>query len=225
MTKYAEKQQMSNLVKLVNTLREHCRGMPVSLFLLTLILIIPSCALKAQQRTQDIMHLLAGYEWELKPEQFICRGEGTDAALRAIASDNTLPNHYRLRALTALSVFKNSETADFLEHVATAESHPSQARTAFAAFSRGFSRQQPERVSELARRLLKSSDEPQLRYAAAKTLAIIPQAEAQTAFDNYLKADISPLQRQKLEQHRQAAKIRESRRSMQDEPPFRCPPD
>ena len=279
LTIYAEKQEMSALIKLVNTIlrtvvnydfslalnidsriaqarnrtllllafapcsrgpwftqnfpianrskyiRESCGGLWPWLFVLTLILIIPSCALEAQQRNQDIMQLLDGYEWELKPEPFICRGGNTDGILRAIASDDTLSNHYRLRALTALSFFQNSETADFLEHMVIAGSHPSQARAALAAFSKGFYEQQPERVIGLARRLLKSSDEPQLQYAAAKTLALIPQAEAQTAFDNYLKADISPLQRQKLERYRQEAKMRESIRRESDAPSYRCPPD
>ncbi len=171
------------------------------------------------------MQLLAGYEWELKPEQFICRGEDTDVTLRAIASDSTLPNHYRLRALTALSLFQNSETADFLEHMVIAGSHPSQARAALAAFSKGFYEQQPERVIGLTRRLLKSSDEPQLQYAAAKTLAGMPQAEAQTAFDNYLKTDISPLQRQKLARYKQEAKVRESEKRESNTPSYQCPPD
>lgn len=203
---------MNILGNLGDSIRDTGRGLRQWL-LLSFLLIVTNCALKAQQRTQDIMPLLEGYEWELKPEQFICRGEDTDEVLRAIASDSTLPNYYRLRALTALSLFQNPETADFLVHMTSTGSHPSLTRAALSAFSQGFIEQQPERVISLARRLLSSSDEPQLQYAAAKTLAVIPHADAQTVLDNYINADISPLQRQQLTQYRQEAKERQSKKS------------
>jgi len=214
---------MDNSLQLTSTFR-FGRSLGSRLFLLILLLMMSSCALKAQPQNEDVLYLLAGTEWELKPEPFLCHGEGTDAALRSIAADDSLPNYYRLRALVALSLFNNTETAAFLERQSTTALHPSLARAAFNAFAEGFGDQQPQRVLDLAQRLLDSSDDSQLRFEAIKIKASITQAEAKTRDGDQLESELSPLQRKQVEQFKQRwAQKRLDASSTESSLKYHCP--
>lgn len=186
---------------LIMTARYQQYGPGIRLFLLILGLSLfsSSCTLQAQTRTRDVKPFLQGYEWELAPERFVCMGKGVDAALREVASDETLPNYYRQRALIALSLFPNPKTASFLEQVISdSGSHPSHVQRALYAYSDAFADKQSERVTEVARNALSSSGDYQIKTAAAETLAGLRTSEAKAALRDYMNSDLSKLQRQHI---------------------------
>lgn len=159
-----------------------------------------SAGLHAQTQIGAVKSLLEGYEWELVPERFICAGKGVDVALREIASDETLLNYYRQRALAALRLFPNAENASYLEQViSSSASHPSQVQRALYAYAKGFAGKQPERVTEVARNALVLNTDYQTRTAAAATLATLRTSGARTALRVYMSSGLSELQRQRLE--------------------------
>lgn len=216
---------MDNSLQLLHEFRIS-KSLCSRLILSILLLMMNSCALKAQPQNEDVLYLLAGTEWELKPEVFVCLAEGTDAALRSVAADDSLPNYYRLRALTALSLFSNPDTAAFLEQESITASHPSLARAAFNAFAEGFGGQQPQRVLELAQQLLDSSDDPQLRFEAIKIQASIPQPEAKTMVEEHFGTELSPLQRQQVEHYKERwAKKHLNTSSTESSLKYHCPSD
>ncbi len=168
--------------------------------LLMLVMILTNTTLYAQIRSADVMPLLEGYEWTLEPKPFLCLGDGTDSALREIASNPELPNYYRLRALSALSLFPNDQTADLLERtIAESSSDASQIRRALRAYSDGFSND-PERVATITRNLLNTSTNRHIKAAAAETLARYKTQISKEALQDYLDSDLSSLERQRIEQ-------------------------
>ena len=166
----------------------------LSLFCLSL-----SSSLNAQLQAQDVKPLLEGYEWRLTPEPFICMGKGVDAALRAVASDETLPYYYRQRALTALSLFPNRDTANYLQQVISdSASHPSHVQRALYAYAGAYAGKQPGRVTEVARNALTLSSDDQIKSAAAETLARLRTTGAKQTLRDYMHSGLSTLQRQQL---------------------------
>lgn len=164
-----------------------------------------SCDLQAQTSIDDVMPLLEGYEWRLEPEPFVCMGEGVDVALRAIAADSNLANYYRMRAISALSLFSNPETASFLEQVIADDgSHPSRVQQALYAYSDAFAQKLPERVTEVARNALAADLDYQIQSAAAMTLAKLRTPEAKAALHDYSRSDMSDLQQQQITRAMQA---------------------
>lgn len=173
-------------------------GLLQSSLVLGLCLLLSSFAVQAQPRVNDVKPLLEGYEWKLDAARFICMGKGADRVLRKVASDATLPNYYRLRALTALGLFPNPKTASFLEQmISDSGSHPSQVQQALYAYSLAYHKQ-PRRVMEVARNALLSTDDYQVQTAAAETLASLRTPESKDALRGYLKSDLSNLQRQRI---------------------------
>jgi hypothetical protein len=169
-----------------------------------------SSSLNAQLRAQDVKPLLEGYEWRLAPEQFICVGEGVDAALRAVAADETLPYYYRQRALTALSLFPNRDTANYLEQVISdSASHPSHVQRALSAYAGAFAGKQPGRVTEVARNALALSSDDQIKSAAAETLARLRTTGAKQTLRDYMHSGLSKLQRQQIRHMMRQAKPRQ----------------
>jgi hypothetical protein len=180
------------------------------LLVLGLVGLSLSSSLHAQTRAQDVKPLLEGYEWRLAPEQFICMGKGMDAALRAVASDETLPYYYRQRALTALSLFPNRDTANYLEQVISdSASHPSHVQRALSAYAEAFAGKQPRRVTEVARNALALSSDHQIRTAAAETLARLRTTGAKQTLRDYMHSGLSKLQRQQIRHMMRQAKPRQ----------------
>jgi hypothetical protein len=169
-------------------------------FILSILLLtFTNTSLFAQTRTAEVMTLLEGYEWTLEPNKFLCLGDGTDTALREIASDFELPNFYRLRALSALSLFPNDLTADLLERtINEASSDASKIRRALRAYSEGFNNE-PERVTMLTRSLLNTSTNRHIKAAAAETLASLNTQDAKQTLQDYLDTDLSSIERQRIE--------------------------
>lgn len=175
-------------------------GLPRPLpLVLGLCLLAFGTVANAQTRAADIKALLEGYEWRLEPERFTCIGDGIDVALRQIASEATLPNYYRLRAVTALSLFPNPETAGFLERmISDSASHPSHVQRALHAYAYAYADQQPQRVTEVARNALNLSTDYQIQTAAAQTLAGLRTTESKQALRGYLNSGLSDLQRRQV---------------------------
>ncbi len=169
-----------------------------------------SSSLNAQLRAQDVKPLLEGYEWQLAPEPFICMGKGVDAALRAVASDETLPYYYRQRALTALSLFPNRDTANYLQQVISdSASHPSHVQRALSAYAEAYAGKQPGRVTEVARNALALSSDDQIKSAAAETLARLRTTGAKQTLRDYMHSGLSKLQRQQITHMMRQAKPRQ----------------
>ncbi len=188
-----------------------------------------SGSLHAQLRAQDVKPLLQGYEWRLAPEPFICMGKGVDAALRAVASDETLPYYYRQRALTALSLFPNRHTANYLEQVISdSASHPSHVQRALSAYAKAYAGKQPGRVTEVARNALTLSSDHQIKSAAAETLARLRTTGAKQTLRDYMHSGLSKLQRQQITHMMRQAKPRQplkqgSRSGAVSQKQFTCP--
>ncbi|MBF0278939.1 MAG: HEAT repeat domain-containing protein [SAR324 cluster bacterium] len=158
----------------------------ISLVMLVSGMMIPS-ALYAQNAEQ-IMPLLKGYEWKLQPEQFQNLGEDTDLVLMEIAADTSLMNAFRFRALEALKLFEKDRVADFLETYLEQNQSSSHLRRAFEAFSKGFSGTQPDRVQQVARKLLLHSN-PHVRISAARTLRTLDTSSARSAYRTHLDTE------------------------------------
>ena len=126
-------------------------------------------------------------------------GKSVDAALREVASDETLPYYLRQRALTALSLFPNRDTANYLEQVISdSASHPSHVQRALSAYANAFAGKQPNRVTEVARNALVLSSDYQIRTAAAETLARVRTRGAKATLRDYMNSGLSKLQRQHI---------------------------
>jgi hypothetical protein len=185
-------------------------GVRPLVLILSLFCFSLSSSLNAQLRAQDVKPLLEGYEWQLAPEPFICMGKGVDAALRAVASDETLPYYYRQRALTALSLFPNRDTANYLQQVISdSASHPSHVQRALFAYANAYAGKQPGRVTEVARNALALSSDDQIKSAAAETLARLRTTGAKQTLRDYMHSGLSKLQRQQIRHMMRQAKPRQ----------------
>ncbi len=149
-------------------------------------LLIPS-AVPAQD-VEQVMPLLKGYEWTLEPEQFQNLGADVDLALMEIASDTTLMNAYRFRALQTLQLFEKERVAVFLENYIEQDRSSSHLRRAFEALSGGFAATQPARVQQAARKLLNNSN-PHIRISAARALRKLDTSSSRTAYRTYLNVE------------------------------------
>ncbi len=204
-------------------------GVGPLVLILSLFCFSLSSSLNAQLRAQDVKPLLEGYEWQLAPEPFICMGKGVDAALRAVASDETLPYYYRQRALTALSLFPNRDTANYLQQVISdSASHPSHVQRALYAYANAYAGKQPGRVTEVARNALALSSDDQIRFAAAETLARLRTTGAKQTLRDYMHSGLSKLQRQQIRHMMRQAKPRQplkqgSRSGAVSQKQFTCP--
>jgi hypothetical protein len=204
-------------------------GVRPLVLILSLFCFSLSSSLNAQLRAQDVKPLLEGYEWQLAPEPFICMGKGVDAALRAVASDETLPYYYRQRALTALSLFPNRDTANYLQQVISdSASHPSHVQRALYAYANAYAGKQPGRVTEVARNALALSSDDQIKSAAAETLARLRTTGAKQTLRDYMHSGLSKLQQQQLRHMMRQAKPRQplkqgSRSGAVSQKQFTCP--
>lgn len=143
----------------------------------------------AQAQTKDqMLSLLQGYEWRLEPVRFKTLSENADLVLREIAEDSNLMNSYRFRALSALQVFPKDRVVDFFEESIDRDPASAHARRAFEAFSAGFSESHPQRVLDMAEKLLQNAN-PHVRISAARSLRQLNSARAKSAYQNYLKGE------------------------------------
>ena len=142
--------------------------MKIKLGILLLILFLNPSWVLAIPDHNKVMRLLEGRHWELREGPFERLGEGADEVLREIADNNSMINYIRFRALAALSLFNNEETAEHLERHSRSNDS-SFAQRGFASLSRGFSESDPERVKRTAEFLMNSS-EGHLRIAAAREM-------------------------------------------------------
>ncbi|HIO62264.1 MAG TPA: hypothetical protein EYN39_10750 [Deltaproteobacteria bacterium] len=131
----------------------------------------------------EVLKQLEGRHWELNAEAFQRLGKGTDSVLIEIAGNTSLLNILRFRALEALSIFPSENTADFLENTAD-KSFASLARRAFEAMKRGFAKTQPNRVKQLASRLLNHRN-AHLRISAARYIRAVDV----TQFKSFLQTE------------------------------------
>ena len=139
-------------------------------YILIIFTLILSSAeiLVANPKKPEVMRLLEGRHWHLNILAFKSLGDETDTLLIDIASDTSLINYLRFRALEALSLFPSEKTGIFLEQTAN-NSFASLARRGFEAFKIGFSKSEPRRVENLAKELLNHPN-AQLRISAARTV-------------------------------------------------------
>ncbi|MDP7140149.1 MAG: hypothetical protein QF560_17450, partial [SAR324 cluster bacterium] len=89
--------------------------MKIEFGLLMLIFFLCTSSALAVPEIKSVMRLLEGRHWELHDGPFRALGEGTDEVLREISDNSSLINYLRFRALTALALYENEETAEHLE--------------------------------------------------------------------------------------------------------------
>jgi hypothetical protein len=218
-----------DLLFLTKLQAQYGSGVRPLVLILGLFCLSLSGSLHANMQAQDVKPLLEGYEWQLTPEPFICMGKGVDAALRAVAADETLPYYYRQRALTALSLFPNRDTANYLEQVISdSASHPSHVQRALYAYADAYAGKQPGRVTEVARNALALSSDDQIKSAAAETLAGLRTTGAKQTLRDYMHSGPSKLQRQQIRHMMRQAKSRQqlkqrSRSGAVSQKQFTCP--
>jgi len=139
-------------------------------------------AVAAPDKAQ-VMELLEGRHWKLDSEAFQSLEVGTDSVLIEIAGDTALVNYLRFRAVEALALFPTKMTADFLELTAE-KSFAALSRRGFEAFKRGFSKTDPQRVTQLAAHLLKHHN-AQVRISAARAMRTLDAPR----FKSFLKSE------------------------------------
>ncbi len=139
----------------------------------------------AQPEKKQVLALLKGYEWKLEPKWFQWLGDDADLTLMEIASDTSLMNAYRFRALEALRLYDKERVADFLENYIGQNEQSSHLRRAFESFSSRFADTQPARVQQAARKLLSNSN-AQVRISAARALRNLNTDDARSTFQRYL---------------------------------------
>tara|TARA_Y100000294_G_scaffold76095_1_gene71775 strand:+ start:1224 stop:1748 length:525 start_codon:yes stop_codon:yes gene_type:complete len=142
--------------------------MKIKFGMLILVLFITKSSILAVPQRESVLSLLEGRHWELHDGPFRALGEGTDEVLREISDNSSLINYLRFRALTALALYENEETAEHLERHARSQDSAF-ARRGFSSLSRGFSESDPDRVRRTAEHLMRSS-EAHLRIAAAREM-------------------------------------------------------
>jgi len=157
-----------------------------SFLMLAVGMLIPKTV--SAQTAEQVMPLLQGYEWTLQPKRFQYLGKDIDLALMEIASDTTLMNAYRFRALQTLKLFEKERVADFLENYIEQNRSASHLRRAFESLSSGFATTQPERVQQAARKLLNNAN-PHVRISAARALKKLDTSNSRSAYRTYLSTE------------------------------------
>ena len=142
--------------------------MKIKFGLLILVFFLSTSSALAVPKNESVMRLLEGRHWELHDGPFRALGEGTDEVLRLISDNTSLIYYLRFRALVALALYDNEETAEHLERHARSKDSAF-AQRGFSSLSRGFSESDPDRVRRTAEHLMRSS-EAQLRIAAAREM-------------------------------------------------------
>ena len=156
---------------------------------------------KKQPAKANVVALLQGYEWSINAELVLGLGEDVDLVLMEVASDATLMNGYRLRALTALSLFNNDRVADYLEAQVDEAATTGQVQHAFQALVKGFSSSRPKRVEEEALKMLKNKN-PHVRISAASSLRHLNTATTQSAYRHYMSQEKEAWVRTEIEKRK-----------------------
>jgi hypothetical protein len=131
----------------------------------------------------QVLGLLEGRHWQLDPGAFRRLGAGTETVLQELADNESLTNYLRFRALEALSVFPEDETAAFLEAFSQ-RTAPHFARRGVEALSRGFGQSHPRHVQRTAEALSRHPS-PQVRLSAGRAL----KGTAPEQFQRFMRAE------------------------------------
>lgn len=180
------------------TIKQLRRKLFEGVFILVATMLIPH-TVYAQVDAKQMLNLLKGYEWKLQAERFEQLGDNADLVLMEIAADNTLMNAYRFRALEALKLFPKERVAVFLENYIEQSQSTSRLRRAFEAFSNGFSETQPDRVQQVARKLLNNSN-AHVRISAARALRKLDTSSARSTLRGYLSTEEEDWVREAIEE-------------------------
>ena len=121
-----------------------------------------------------VLRMLEGRHWKLDIREFNKLGDDADIILIEIAKNDSLMNVIRFRALEVLSLLPTDKTASFLEDTAEKAFTP-MARRGFEAMRRSFAKTKPERVKQLATKLLKHRN-ANIRISAARYIRSKDQA-------------------------------------------------
>ena len=131
----------------------------------------------------EVLKMLEGRHWKLDIRAFNKLGDDADIILIEIAKNDSLMNVIRFRALEVLSLFPTDKTASFLEDTAETEFTP-MARRGFETMKRSFAKTKPERVKNLATKLLKHRN-ANIRISAARYI----RSKDQTLFKSFINAE------------------------------------
>ena len=140
----------------------------------------------------QVLGLLEGRHWQLDPEAFRRLGAGTPQVLQELADNESLTNYLRFRALEALTVFPEDETAAFLESFSQ-RTEPALARRGVEALSRGFRQTHPQHVQRTAAALSRHPS-PQVRLSAGHAL----KGTAPEQFQRFMRAETETWVREAL---------------------------
>ena len=131
----------------------------------------------------EVLKMLEGRHWKLDIRAFNKLGDDTDVILIGIAKNDSLMNVIRFRALEVLSLFPTDKTAAFLEDTAEKAFTP-MARRGFETMRRSFAKTKPERVKNLATKLLKHRN-ANIRISAARYI----RSEDQALFKSFINTE------------------------------------
>ena len=131
----------------------------------------------------QVLKMLEGRHWKLDIRAFNKLGDDADIILIEIAKNDSLMNVIRFRALEVLSLFPTDKTASFFEDTAEKSFTP-MARRGFEAMRRSFAKTKPERVKNLATKLLKHRN-ANIRISAARYI----RSEDQALFKSFINTE------------------------------------
>ena len=131
----------------------------------------------------QVLKMLEGRHWKLDIRAFNKLGKDADIILIEIAENDSLMNVIRFRALEVLSHFPTDKTAVFLEDTAEKAFTP-MARRGFEAMRRSFKKTKPQRVKNLATKLLKHRN-ANIRISAARYI----RSEDQALFKSFINTE------------------------------------
>ena len=137
----------------------------------------------ANSDKDQVLKMLEGRHWKLDIRVFNKLGDDADIILIEIAKNDSLMNVIRFRALEVLSLFPTDKTASFLEDTAEKAFTP-MARRGFEAMRRSFAKTKPERVKQLATKLLKHRN-ANIRISAARYI----RSKDQSLFKSFINAE------------------------------------
>ncbi|MCO4781824.1 MAG: hypothetical protein KC646_05825 [Candidatus Cloacimonetes bacterium] len=118
--------------------------------------------------TAEIKTLLSGYEWKLKPKSFLDRSEDTVSQLMDISQSEQVRYHIRVRAIIALSLFKEERVIQFIEKQIDNQPQAATLLRHVSSLSKLTSKDS-DRFVRTAKKLIMNKDD-QVRLSVAKGL-------------------------------------------------------
>lgn len=139
----------------------------------------------------DLLPHLSGYEWKLKSKHFLNQDQDIAQQLMDISIDQKLRYHIRVRAIIALSLFKEERVILFLEQQIKENQKSSTLVRQLSSLSI-VSSQQGDRFVRSAKHLI-SNKSDHVRLSVAKSLKAIDTRSARSLLKTQASNESNPI--------------------------------